>query len=123
METPFAGSIVGSWHFVRSSHPGYDGKTIYHFTGDGLSYWEFNDGRGRMMEVAPYKFENGQMFFGRQGGWSQGRPVVQEGDGTSRLASASGNHFWWMVRLQSPEPYSQAFVNDEGEFRRLDILA
>lgn len=123
METPFSGSIVGSWHFVRSSHPGYDGQTIYHFTGDGLSYWEFNDGRGRMMEVVPYKFEIGQMSFGRKSGWSQGSPVVKEDDGTVRMASASGNAVWWMVRLQLPEPYSQAFVNEQGDFERLDNLA
>lgn len=123
METLFAGSIVGSWHFVRSTHPGYDGRTIYHFTGGDLSYWEFNDARGRTMEVVPYKFENGRISFGGEGGWSQGRSVVQEDDGTVRMASASGSHVWWMIRLQLPEPYLQAFVNEQGDFERFGILA
>lgn len=119
METLFTGNMVGSWRFVRSTQPRYNGRTLYHFTGAGLCYWEFDDCGRRAMETVPYKFENGELAFGHENGFYPAREAVQEDDGSVRLTNAKGDVQWWIVRLSAPEPYATAFVNAEGQMETI----
>ncbi len=121
MSSPFAGSIVGSWLFTRSTEPTFAPRVIYHFTAGGRCYWESDTPGGpRALASLRYRYTGNTLEFHYSSGTQRDFELTVEEDGSVRFPSASAKGgLWWMVRLSAPEPYSRAFIDEHGNLQKL----
>jgi hypothetical protein len=119
MCVPFAGSIIGSWLFTRSSEPTTTPRVVYHFTADGKCYWELDHEGERLLATVSYRLTGSALTLCYPGGTERDFPLLVEDDGCVQIGNPNGT-FGWMVRLTSPESYLIAFVDARGQLLRLD---
>lgn len=128
MNAPFAESIVGSWRFIRSTHPNFkpEKALIYHFTSDGKVFWEMPNGTDKRSLVGlRYSISHDVLTFIYQ----DKKQILQAKEQTHRLSYAEdgsvefpnfhNEYIWWMVRLAAPEPFSIAFVGSDGLLQKI----
>ncbi|MEZ0387246.1 MAG: hypothetical protein ACAI34_09285 [Verrucomicrobium sp.] len=123
MPTPFTGSIIGSWLFVRSTKPDLKASAIYHFTADGTNIWETEYEGRSMLTSLKYECTDDALTFIYPKGPGKPLRMVQEDDGTVRIPNSAGDHIWWMIKLTEPKPYSIAFVEADGVLQRINPLS
>ena len=116
MGTPFALSIVGSWLFVKGTaefHP----RIIYHFTTDGRCHWEFDipQERRQVLNAVGYKVGGDILTVFYKSGSTRQLKLTVEDDGSVGFLDEPRGVQWWATRLPYAEPYSRAFVSDEGK--------
>ena len=118
MTRPFDSSLIGSWLFVRSSHPEFTPRIVYHFTATQKCYWELDMGEKRGLSRFGYELVGDTLILRWADGSERSYVLSVEEDGSVMVPSPSGEQ-WWMVRLDAPPPYLDAFVDPDGELLML----
>lgn len=120
-ESPDIPSLVGSWTFIRSSKLNANLSGVYHFTIDGLNYWETQDpGESRrQLFKLQYEFRRGILTLIYSPGSTHDFKLTAETDGSIRFPSRDGFD-WWMTRLEAPLSDSVAFVDSSGRLERFN---
>lgn len=124
MNAPFTESIVGSWRFIRSTHPGFkpEENLVWHFTSDGKMFPE--------MQVTPqkrcllkYRYRISNNILNVDYTDREGTHILSyaEGGCVECTNSPFDSSLWWMIRLKAPETFSIAFVGLDGLLERIQI--
>jgi hypothetical protein len=120
-ENPLARGIVGSWVLARGDNSvPVTPRCIYHFASDGFNYWEMDlEGRRVIMRGLPFEYTASILTLTYKFGPPGKFEISEEADGSVKFLHKRGRCSW-LVRLTQPEPYSLAFVSDQGTLERLE---
>jgi pyruvate/2-oxoglutarate dehydrogenase complex dihydrolipoamide acyltransferase (E2) component len=118
ISTPFNASIVGSWLITKSSRPQLNARAVYHFTVAGQCYWEMDHDGQRILAPIRYRLTGSTLTLIYSSGTEHDFELSLEEDGAVCIPSPNGT-LWWMVRLEKPETYSKAFVDEHGQLHNV----
>ena len=96
-------------------------KALYlSFCSDGKNYWEVNTENKRILTSIEYRFSGDKLTLIYSSGAESTLTLTQEDDGSVQIPNKVGDYIWWMIRLNTPESYSIAFVDAFGNLQRLN---
>ena len=100
--------IIGSWRVVRAEPPSTDDPSMerfFHFTSDGLHYWEHPFANGDLPRLCHFRYhmtELGVFITPRK--QSKGWELHFYADGDCLVfTNSSGDRNWWLRRIPAEE--------------------
>lgn len=85
MNTPFRGSIIGSWLFTHSTKPGFAERCIYHYASDGKAYLEMDHEERRILTSIQYRFSSSSLTLIYSTGAETNLELTQEDNGSVKI--------------------------------------